>query len=136
MEALVPYTRRHFEAKTPAEWVCDEAGRTQLHALEVVDLLQQRSLAFMDDNRIESMPANRRRQPDDTSPVPATFLVQKSSLEGDVAHSVGHLNRGTEATLAEHVAEQHRPTGTHKGSQGASAGAQIRLPDPFEPEPR
>ena len=130
------HTAAELDPQGTIERIRHETGQAQLHALQVVRLLEKRRLTVVLDGFVPPIAAKPRLQLGHGSPVPPPFLIQESELECRVSQPIADLNRRAEPPLAEHVSKHDGAAGSDEGAEGAPARAQIRLADVLERQPR
>src|SRR5690349_17926279 len=101
----MPDAAGEFEPQSAAERIGHKRRRSQLHALEIVDLLQYRRLTLVLDGFPGRVAADTGLELGDRSPVPAPLLIQESKRKRGVAQVIPHLHGRTQPPFSEHVAE-------------------------------
>jgi hypothetical protein len=70
------------------------------------------------------------------TPRPAALLVHVTELERGITQPVADLHRGAEFPFTQHVAEHQRAAATDECAERTTTGAEVRLADAFELQPR
>src|SRR5688572_23620912 len=128
----VTHTGGQLETKTAIERIREQSGHAQLHALQVVALLEQRRLSTMLDLVESPIAPQPWLELAHCAPVPASLLIQEPELERRIAKPVADLKRGAKTTLAEHVTEHHRAAGPNERAERSATRAHIGLANRLE----